>query len=291
MYDTIRNQLEQNGYVVLEDFLRPAECDELLEAGKELAKNLPDKEERTVFTSVDAEAKQLKEEYFINSNDKISYFFEEDALDKNGDIKIDPSICLNKIGHALHYLHPLFRCYTFSERVKTVCRELGFKEPSVVQSMYIFKNPGVGCELIPHQDITYLHTEPVPPLGFWIALEDATIQNSCLWMVRGSHKSGVHRRLVRSTTEDGKHVEMVYDKPNPFYPESSFLPFPVSKGTCILLHGNVIHKSAHNKSDKSRHAYVFHVIEKQDNNYAQENWLQEGENAPFVNLYTASQMV
>lgn len=84
--------------------------------------------------------------------------------------------------------------------------------------------------VIPHQDITYLHTEPVAPIGFWIALEDATIQNSCLWVVRGSHKSGVHRRLVRSPNKDGKNDVMVYDKPNPFYPESSFIPLPVSKG-------------------------------------------------------------
>lgn len=62
-------------------------------------------------------------------------------------------------------------------------------------------------------------------------------------------------------------------------------------GTCILLHGNVVHRSAHNKSDKSRHAYTFHVIEKQNNNYSPENWLQEGENAPFVNVYTTSQIV
>ncbi|CAB3259045.1 unnamed protein product [Arctia plantaginis] len=289
MHDTIRNQLEQNGYVVLEDFFRPAECDEMLEAGKELAKNLPSKEQRVVFTSVDAEHRQLKDDYFMKSNDNISYFFEDAALDTNGDLKVDPSVCLNKMGHALHYHHPLFRCYTYSERVKTVCRELGFKEPSVVQSMYIFKNPGVGCEVIPHQDITYLHTEPVSPIGFWIALEDATIQNSCLWVVRGSHKSGVHRRLVRSPDKDGKNDVMVYDKPNPFYPESSFIPLPVSKGTCILIHGNVVHKSAHNKSDKSRHAYIFHVIEKQNNIYSPGNWLQEGKNAPFENLYTASQ--
>lgn len=41
--------------MVLEDFFRPAECDEMLEAGKELAKNLPTQDQRIVFTSVDAE--------------------------------------------------------------------------------------------------------------------------------------------------------------------------------------------------------------------------------------------
>ncbi|XP_075991043.1 phytanoyl-CoA dioxygenase domain containing 1 [Anticarsia gemmatalis] len=290
MPDTIRNQLERDGYVILEDFLSRAECDELLDAGRDLARNLPSKHQRTIFTSVDGEKKQMKEDYFMKSNDKISYFFEDSALDANGDIVVDPKFCLNKIGHALHLLHPIFRCYTYSERVKTVCRELGFRVPCVAQSMYIYKNPGVGGEVIPHQDITYLHTEPIPPIGFWIALEDATIQNSCLWVVRGSHKSGVHRRLVRSPDKDG-NIIMVYDKPNPIYPESSFLPLPVCKGTCILIHGNVVHKSAHNRSDMSRHAYTFHIIEKQNNKYSPDNWLQEGENAPFQNVYTTPQIV
>lgn len=50
------------------------------------------------------------------------------------------------MGHALHLLHPIFRCYTYSDRVKSVCLQLGFNEPAVVQSMYIYKNPGVGSE-------------------------------------------------------------------------------------------------------------------------------------------------
>ncbi|KAI5636979.1 phytanoyl-CoA dioxygenase (PhyH) domain-containing protein [Phthorimaea operculella] len=157
----------------------------------------------------------------------------------------------------------------------------------VVQSMYIYKNPGIGGEVIEHQDATYLHTEPTPAVGFWIALEDATLQNGCLWMARGSHKSGVHRRLVRSP---GK-TELEYDRPAPIYPQSAFTPVPVSKGTCILIHGLVVHRSAPNRSDKSRHAYTFHVVETHNNTYSPDNWLQEGPNAPFLNLYTTPQIV
>lgn len=107
----------------------------------------------------------------------------------------------------------------------------------LIKCLYLFTLRNI-ISVIPHQDITYLHTEPVAPVGFWIALEDATVQNSCLWMVRGSHKSGVHRRLVRSTDKDGK-VAMVYDKPNPFYPESSFIPVPVSKGKSCCKSSNI----------------------------------------------------
>lgn len=290
MHDTILNQLEKNGFVILEDFLRPAECDEMIHACNEIADKLPSKRDRIIFTSTNPENQHLRDAYFMESNDKIRCFFEESALDENAELKVHSSISLNKIGHALHYLHPIFRCYTYSERVKSVCRELDLRTPTVVQSMYIFKHPGTGGEVLPHQDRTYLYTEPLAPIGFWIALEDATVQNSCLWVVRGSHKSGVHRRLVRCEQGDDTDV-MIYDKPNPFYPESSFIPLPVTKGSCILLHGNIVHKSAQNKSPFSRHAYTFHVVEKEDNTYSSQNWLQEGINAPFTNLYETSQII
>ncbi|KAJ0183678.1 hypothetical protein K1T71_000101 [Dendrolimus kikuchii] len=289
MHDTIRNQLAQDGYVILEDFLRPAECEELLAAGLELTKNVPESEKAT-FSSTEQSDGRLNFQHFLKSNDKISYFYEEGALGPGGELKVDASVSLNKVGHALHLLHPIFRCYTYSDRVKTVCRELGLKEPAVVQSMYIYKNPGIGAEVSAHQDATYLHTEPIPPTGFWIALEDATVANGCLWIATGSHKSGVHRKWYRNPDKDSKDI-MIYDKPAAFYPQSSFTPIPVSKGTCILLHGNVVHKSAPNRSDKSRHAYTFHIIEKHQNNYLEDNWLLEGDNAPFVNVYTTAQMV
>ncbi|XP_035430850.1 phytanoyl-CoA dioxygenase domain-containing protein 1 homolog [Spodoptera frugiperda] len=286
----IWQKMQEDGYVVLEDFLSPSECDEMVAAGTEFTKNLPPKEQRIIFSTVDSEKKQLQDEYFLNSNDSISYFFEASAVGPDGELTVDPSISLNKVGHALHYQHPIFRCYTYCDRVKEVAKALGFKEPAVVQSMYIYKNPGVGGEVTAHQDITYLHTAPIPPVGFWIALEDATVQNGCLWIVPGSHKSGVHRRLTRNFDKDSKD-KLIYDSPAPFYPQSRFTAVPVSKGTCIVLHGNVVHRSAHNHSSNGRPAYTFHIVEKQDNQYSADNWLQEGERAPFSNLYTTSQLI
>lgn len=61
----------------------------------------------------------------------------------------------------------------------------------------------------------------------------------------------------------------------------SFFP-----GTCILIHGNVVHKSEPNRSQKSRHAYTFHVIETENNvKYSEDNWLQAPEGKPFPVLF------
>lgn len=183
----------EDGYAVIDDFLTAEEVSELLEAGRSLHKDAP-KEERRVFSTINAKETQSKDRYFIESGDKVRYFFEEGAVDENGELLVDPSVALNKVGHALHSEHPVFSKITFSNRVKEVCWQLGFQTPAVAQSMYIFKNPGVGGEVKSHQDATYLYSEPSSTIGFWIPLEDATPQNGCLYFIKGSHKSGVHRR-------------------------------------------------------------------------------------------------
>lgn len=83
-----------------------------------------------------------------------------------------------------------------------------------------------------HQDASYLYTEPPGLVGFWIALDDATLDNGCLWFARGSHKSGVHRRYIRNPDKESKEL-LIYDKPAPFYQKSNFTPVPVAKGNII----------------------------------------------------------
>lgn len=82
----------------------------------------------------------------MESSDKVSYFFEASAVGENGKLLMDSKTALNKVGHALHWLNPTFKKYTFCEKVKETCFQLGLVEPVIVQSMYIFKNPGVGSE-------------------------------------------------------------------------------------------------------------------------------------------------
>lgn len=51
-----------------------------------------------------------------------------------------------KVGHALHLHHPTFRSVTNNDRIRDVCQKLGFRKPAIPQSMYIYKNTGIGGE-------------------------------------------------------------------------------------------------------------------------------------------------
>lgn len=269
---------------MLEDFLTPEEVADLKTAGIQLCQDAAADDARIVFASANNNMNMYQDRYFLDSGDKVRYFYEKGALDEQNNLTVPQEIALNKVGHALHTEVPAFAKLTFSERVKEACWQLQMKKPAIPQSMYIYKNPGVGGEVIPHQDGTFLFTEPASTVGFWIALDDATQQNGCLQFIPGSHKGGVHRRLKRNTDPESKEL-IVYDKSPPVYPASNFTSVPVSKGSAVLIHSQVVHRSDPNKSDKSRHAYTFHVIETENCEYSPENWLQAPEGKSFPRLY------
>lgn len=145
-----------------------------------------------------------------------------------------------------------------------------FYLPEVV---HICQQPGIGGEVVPHQDNSFLYTEPQTCTGLWLALEDATILNGCLWAIPGSHKSshlslyfiitvsslrapgsiyeigynltsasfvvlpdGLVRRFLRG--DEGVH----FDRPSPSYDDKDFVPIEVKAGSLVVLHGDLIHQ-------------------------------------------------
>ncbi|XP_050423317.1 phytanoyl-CoA dioxygenase domain-containing protein 1 homolog [Adelges cooleyi] len=269
-YETLKSKFEKDGYVVINNFFDENDVEKLKNAGLKLTQNVPN-EAKTVFKT--SQNNQEISSYFMESCDKIGYFYEKDALDENGDLLVDQSIALNKVGHALHRLEPTFEAYTYNDKVSNICRALGLIRPTVVQSMYIYKNPGIGGEVVAHQDSTFLHTEPDSLVGFWIALDDSTIENGCLWVIPGTHKNDVHQKLVCDPKNKSRN-QTIFQGTFPDYEQSAFVPVPVKKSGLVIIHGRIIHKSDHNKSQLSRHAYTFHVYDEASSQYSDKNWLQ-----------------
>src|SRR5262245_28274112 len=163
---------------------------------------------------------------------------------------------INVIGHALHDLDPILLRFSRSQKVKALASAIGFENCYLLQSMYIFKQPDIGGEVTCHQDSTFLYTEPIDIAGLWFALEDATIENGCLWAIPGGHRRGLKSRWRRSPN-DGMEFEVFDQEP---WPENELVPLEVSKGSLILLHGLLPHRSFENRSPHSRHAYTLHLI-------------------------------
>jgi len=270
-----KQQLEQYrdaGFLVLEGFASEGECERLRARAEELVQEFDPAEVVSVFST--REQNRLTDDYFMSSGDKIRFFFEENAFNADGTLKYEKEKSINKIGHALHDLDPVFDRFSRNHGVKELAAAIGVEKPLLVQSMYIFKQPNIGGEVTCHQDCTFLYTEPPEIVGLWFALEDATIENGSLWAIPGGHRRGLKSRWKRSPN-GGMEFEIYDHEP---WPENELVPLEASKGSLILLHGLLPHRSFENRSPRSRHAYTLHLISAEAD-YPADNWLQR--DTPF----------
>lgn len=257
---------QDKGYMVIENFYTEDQCNQLIHRSQYLIENnVFNNSLKSVFNTVSQSHKD--DRYFLESGDKIRFFLEEKANISEKNIKTNKQFIVNKIGHALHDLDEVFYKFSHRKDLDMIARSIGFQKPLLLQSMYIFKQPKLGGEVVCHQDSTFLYTEPETAVGFWVALEDATIENGCLQVASGGHK-GPLRKLF--TKENGKMImEELNNKP---FPATDTI-LEVKKGTLVLLHGRLPHYSCENKSSKSRHAYTTHIIDGRAS-YPDTNWLQ-----------------
>jgi len=247
---------------------------------------------------------KLNQDYFLDSAATVKFFLEKDAVHTDtGLVKEDipKAEIINKVGHALHFLDPVFTEYSQSQKVKNLVKSLGYKDPVLPQSMYIFKQGTIGGEVTSHQDSTYLFTTPHQTcLGLWLAIDDATLQNGCLWARKGSHHEPIRSQLVRTdAAADPNNDSNLRAKLAPQdilvdgdddvgemsrrarnwmgkvpggsvkYSEETeaalraagFVPLPVKAGDLVCFPGTTDHLSLANETPKARHTFQLHLVE------------------------------
>ena len=124
-----------------------------------------------------------------------------------------------------------------------------------MQSMLFFKPPGLQGQAW-HQDERFIPTRDRSLVGAWIALDDATIDNGCLWVIPGSHRTG---RLF-PTRDHGRPDE--FDPTDEAYgfDDEGAVAVEVEAGTVVFFNGYLLHRSLRNRSDGTRMALVNHYM-------------------------------
>lgn len=192
----------------------------------------------------------------------------------------------------MHDLNPVFHQFCYSNVVKTLAMNvLNFINPVLVQTMYIFKSPKVGGEVNPHQDSTYLISDPLTCKAVWVALDDATKQNGCMWGMPGTQKTipieyymkAQRKEILDKNGKFEKYESSIRYDPHdpPKYDIKDPVPLEMKKGSIVLFDGAFVHYSDHNYSDRRRHAFTMHMVESHNSTWHKENWLQRTPENPF----------
>lgn len=271
---SLKRRFEHDGYLVLHDVLGSSERQALIERAHQIIAEA-DLSEASRFSTT--ERSQIDNDYFLDSAETIRCFFEEQAFDADGRLVRPRAQSVNKIGHALHDHDPLFQQLALRPDLGDLARDLGLKEPHLYQTMVIFKQPRIGGEVTWHQDASFFLTEPSSVLTFWFALEEATLDNGCLWVQPSGHEGPLRERYSRN----GGELTMLPLDETPWPDARQSQPVPLPAGSLLLFHGHLPHCSAANRSERSRLALTFHVVDG-TLPYASDNWLQRPQLGPFV---------
>ena len=219
----------------------------------------------------------------LASAEAVHGFFEEDAFGPDGGLRVPKQRAVNKIGHALHELDPFFSSFSRGPALSSLARALGLQRPQVWQSQLIFKQPHIGGEVGWHQDGSFFVTTPQTVTTFWFALEDAMLDNGCLWVQPGGHESPLREQYVCERpvpgSQAGARLVMQALDATPWPDKADALPLEVSAGTLVVFGARLPHYSGPNRSPRSRLAYTLHAT-CSTAAYAPGNWLQRSAGLP-----------
>ena len=273
----------RDGFLVIEDFVTREACHALQARAEQLVEAWQPSAQQSVFTT--NEQARVSNDEFLASGGGVWCFFEEEAIGPDGELLAPKPLAINKMGHAMHDLDPVFEAFTYTADLAAVALDVGLDDACVLQSMYIFKPPGIGGEVGCHQDATFLYTDPITVTGFWFALEDATVDNGCLWAAPGGHRTSLRKRFRRDG-RSGTTFDVFDTQPLPD-PRADLVPLETPAGTLVVLHGLLPHWSDVNRSSRSRHAYSVHCISGTAD-YPVDNWLQRPAELPLRSLVSCT---
>jgi ectoine hydroxylase-related dioxygenase (phytanoyl-CoA dioxygenase family) len=142
-------------------------------------------------------------------------------------------------------------------RVGEVLEELLGRPALGVQTMYYFKPPG-GKGQGMHQDNFYLVSKPATCIAAWTAIDESDLDNGCLWVVPGSHRSDI----LCPETGGEKWMEYGDTHITKFPREQKPVAVPVPRGSTMFFGGNLIHGSGPNRTkDRFRRTFIGHYID------------------------------
>ncbi len=194
----------------------------------------------------------------------IARFFE--VYKTNGEAVYDDGFKFDEIDpkqRQVRAMHPhrysdRAKAWALNPRVMNALAALLGRPALLAQRMYYFKPPGAKGQGM-HQDNFYLQAAPATCIAAWTAIDLATADNGCMWVVPGSHRHDLHcpEAVPGQTWNDygDSHV-------NPFPRDARPVRVEVPAGSTLFFGGQLIHGSGPNRTaDRSRRTFIGHYVD------------------------------
>ena len=186
-------------------------------------------------------------------------------LEMSNDEALRRLLCI----HQPHYVSPVMLEFVKHPGIAEVLTRICAPNVKCMQSMLFVKPPGFQGQAW-HQDEFYIPTRDRSLTAAWIALDDATLENGCLFVIPGSHRKGYLR--PQKPHEDPDEFDFAGQSYG--FDDSGEVPVQVKAGSVVFFHGYLLHRSRKNRSNRYRRALVNHYM----NAYSFLPWsVKEGE--------------
>lgn len=153
----------------------------------------------------------------------------------------------NALLNGVHRESELIRDIMYRSSLVDVMTQVISENIKAASNQLVFKAPGDDRPYDWHQDNGFGPLEPDTTVSCWMALDDVHEKNGCLWVIPGSHKKG---RLDHRAERGRERIAAVEN-------EENAIPILLKAGECVFFHGDLLHKSKGNYTDKIRRAFFF----------------------------------
>lgn len=159
--------------------------------------------------------------------------------------------------HFPHKISPLMLELARLPTLVDVLTEVIGPDIKMMQSMLFIKAEGKPGQAW-HQDEGHIPTRDRSLTGVWIALDDATVGNGCLWIIPESHRDGILYPVRDHGDPRFDHTKEAHGFP---YCEDAAVPIEVAAGSAVIFDGHLLHRSLPNLSRRGmRRTLVNHYM-------------------------------
>lgn len=177
--------------------------------------------------------------------------------------------------HFPHKISPLIYSFLSHKKITDVLVQIVSPNVKCMQSMLFVKGPDKAGQSW-HQDEFYIPTRDRSLIGVWIAIDDATVENGCLWIIPG--RPG--HIMPRVKNESNEYADVDTIDVSSYNPED-LIPVEVQSGSVVFFNGYTLHSSRRNKTTGCfRTALVNHYMSAE----SMLPWDQDGNLQPTEDL-------